>query len=78
MWVDLQPLGFSGAGGDNYASRWKDQAWHEAVRGNISLVMNHRAVLGYCESRFLQVPAASAIALRDYVFLHLQYCVLLF
>jgi hypothetical protein len=63
VWIDLQPLGFSGAGGDNYASRWEDQAWHEAVRGNISLVMNHRAVLGYCEfgTASSQQPAALKI-----------------
>lgn len=47
VWVDIQPLGFSGAGGDNYANDWADPAWQAAVRGNVSLVMDHPSILGW-------------------------------
>ena len=47
VWLDMQPLGFTGASDYNYDRDWENPGWRSAVEGNISLVMNHSALLGY-------------------------------
>ena len=47
VWVDLQPLGFTGGAGMNYSTRWRSAQWRREVEGNITLFANHSATLGY-------------------------------
>ena len=49
----MSSLGFSAGAtpARNYVHDWASEAWQEAVKGNVSLVAEHPALLAYCESR---------------------------
>ena len=60
---DMSSLGFSAGAtpARNYVHDWASEAWQEAVKGNVSLVAGHPALLAYCES----LPAALVVAIKD-------------